>query len=256
MDRVKDKVAIVTGAARGLGKAMALTLAREGADIVVWELEMEGAEQAVKEIQELGRSAYCQKVDVTNRSQVYAAGEKAIQDMGKVDILINNAGLVSAAPTLLDLDDERWLEEVNVDLTGTYYCTKSVLKHMIDRCSGKIINIASLAGELGRPITSAGYCSAKAGVLGFTMSVAMSVAKYGINVNAICPGIIITEIHAAFSEEQLVKLQSDIPFNRGGVEGVHGKPQDIADTALFLASKESDYITGTRIRVNGGSLMG
>jgi NAD(P)-dependent dehydrogenase (short-subunit alcohol dehydrogenase family) len=127
---------------------------------------------------------------------------------------------------------------------------------MIDRRSGKIINISSISGELGRPITSAGYSAAKAGLLGFTMSVARSVAKYGINVNALCPGIIIGEIHKAYSDEQLETLQADIPFNRGGVEGVHGKPQDIADAVLFLASSESDYITGTRIRVNGGSLMG
>jgi 3-oxoacyl-[acyl-carrier protein] reductase len=256
MERVKDKVAIITGASRGLGKAMALTLAREGANIAIWEIEMEGAEQTAKEVRKLGRKAFSQSVDITDSSQVNAAGEKVIQEFGKVDILVNNAGLVSPAPTILELPDERWLKEINVDLTGTFYCTKAVLNHMIEQRSGKIINIASLAGELGRPITSASYSSAKAGVLGLTMSVAMSVAKYGINVNAICPGIIITEIHESYSEEQLVKLQADIPFNRGGVEGVHGRPQDVADAALFLASNESDYITGTRIRVNGGSLMG
>ena len=123
-------------------------------------------------------------------------------------------------------------------------------------CATKHAAITALAGELGRPITSAGYASAKAGILGFTMSVARSVAPYGINVNAVCPGIIITEIHQAFSDEQLEALQADIPLNRGGVPGVRGRPQDISDAVLFLASSESDYITGTRIRVNGGSQMG
>jgi len=164
--------------------------------------------------------------------------------------------IVSAAPTILDLTDEQWAKEIGVNLTGTFYCTRAVLKQMIERCSGKIVNIGSLAGELGRPITSAGYSSSKAGVIGFTMSVAQSVAKFGINVNAVCPGLILTEIHNDFSEEQLLTLQADIPFNREGKKGAHGIPQDVANAVLFLASNESDYITGTRIRVNGGSLMG
>lgn len=256
MNRVKDKVAVITGAARGLGKAAALTLAREGADVAIWDIEMEGSERTAQGVREMGRKALVQRVDITDSSQVAAAAKAVIQELEKVDILVNNAGVVSAAPTILDLTDQQWAKEIAVNLTGTFYCTRAVLNYMIEGRSGKIINISSLAGELGRPITSAGYASAKAGLIGFTMSVAKSVAKYGINVNAICPGLIVTEIHEAFSEEQLAQLQADIPFNRGGVGGVHGRPQDVADTVLFLASSESDYITGTRIRVNGGSLMG
>ena len=256
MDRVKDKLAIITGAARGLGKADALTLAKEGADIVIWDLNMEGAEQTTREVEELGRKATAMKVDVTNSNEVNEATQGVLKEFRKIDILVNNAGIAGVAPTLLDLSDEQWAREIGILLTGVFYCTRAVLKHMIDRRSGKIINISSIAGELGRPITSASYSAAKAGLLGFTMSVARSVAKYGINVNAVCPGIVIGEIHKAYSDEQLETLQADIPFNRGGVEGVHGKPQDIADAVLFLASSESDYITGMRIRVNGGSLMG
>jgi len=256
MDRVKDKVALVTGASRGLGRAISITLAREGADIVIWDMAMEGANKVAQEVRGLGRRALVQGVDVTDSAQVQAAMLTAIEQFGRIDILVNNAGIVSAAPTLLDLSDEQWSKEIAVDLTGTFYCTKAILKHMIDRRSGKIVNIASLAGELGRPLTSASYSAAKAGVLGLTMSVAQSVAKYGINVNAVCPGIIITEIHAAYTQEQLTQLQADIPLNRSGVPGVHGRPSDIADAVLFLASSEADYITGTRIRVNGGSLMG
>ncbi len=257
MRRLKGKTAIVTGATRGLGKVMAATLAREGADIVIWDIEVSRAEAVVESIRkEFDNNTIFSKVDVTNGAEVKSAFEYAVEEFGHIDILVNNAGVVSTAPTLLDLADDQWNLEIGVNLTGTYHCTKAVLRHMIDNCAGKIINIASLAGELGRPITSAGYSASKAGVLGFTMSVAQSVAKYGINVNAICPGIIITEIHEAYNEEQLIQLQSDIPFNRNGEEGQHGKPQDIADAVLFLASSESDYITGTRIRVNGGSLMG
>jgi 3-oxoacyl-[acyl-carrier protein] reductase len=256
MDRVKDKVALVTGASRGLGRAISITLAREGADIAIWDMAIDSANKVAQEVRDLGRRALVQDVDVTDSAQVHAAILTAIEHFGRIDILVNNAGIVSAAPTLLDLSDEQWSKEIAVDLTGTFYCTKAVLKHMMARHSGKIVNIASMAGELGRPLTSAGYSAAKAGVLGLTMSVAQSVAKYGINVNAVCPGIIITEIHAAYTQEQLMKLQADIPLNRGGVPGMHGKPSDVADAVLFLASSEADYITGTRIRVNGGSLMG
>ncbi|MBA7641689.1 3-oxoacyl-[acyl-carrier-protein] reductase FabG [subsurface metagenome] len=256
MNRVKDKLAIITGAARGFGKADALTLAREGADIAIWEINMDGAVQTAKEVRALGRKALAMKVDITNSSEINEVAQKVLDEFGKIDILVNNAGIVSSAPTILDLTDEQWSKEIGVNLTGTFYCTRAVLKHMIEQRSGKIINISSFAAEFGRPFTSASYSASKAGVLGFTMSVARSVAKYGINVNAICPGIITTEIHKAYTPEQLEALQADIPFNRGGMEGVHGIPEDVANTVLFLASSESDYITGTRIRVNGGSLMG
>jgi 3-oxoacyl-[acyl-carrier protein] reductase len=256
MERVKDKVAVITGAARGFGRLDALTLAREGADIAIWEMNMEGAEQTAREVRESGRKALALKVDVTDSAQVNEAARKVLEEFGRIDILVNNAGIAGVAPTLLDLTDEQWDREMGVLLTGVFYCTRAVLKHMIERRSGKIINIASLAGELGRPITSAGYSAGKAGVLGLTMSVARSVAEYGINVNAICPGIILTEIHKAYTAEALETLQADIPFRRGGVKGERGRPQDIADAVLFLASSESDYITGERIRVNGGSLMG
>ena len=256
MERIKDKKAIVTGAARGLGKEIALTLAREGADVAIWDIAVDAAERTADEIRELGRESFSMKVDITSSAEVNAAVLKVLNKFDVIDILVNNAGIGSAAFTILDLTDEQWAKEINVNLTGTFYCTRAVLKGMIERCSGKIVNIASLAGELGRPITSASYSSSKAGVIGFTMSVAQSVAKYGINVNAVSPGIIITEIHKPYPEEMLEILQADIPFNRGGKKGVHGIPQDVADAVIFLASNESDYITGTRLRVNGGSLMG
>lgn len=256
MERVKDKVAIITGGSGAFGKAEALTLAREGADVVFWDIVMEGAEITTEEIRKLGRNSVAMKVDITKSEEVNEAVKNIIREFGKIDILVNNAGFVSTQLTILDLSDEQWAKEIAVSLSGAFYCTRAVLRHMIDRRSGKIINISSLAGETGRILTSASYSAAKAGVLGFTMSVARSVAQYGINVNAVCPGTIVTEIHRAWTPEQLEANLADIPFNRGGVKGAHGKPEDVADAVLFLSSSESDYITGTRIRVNGGSLMG
>jgi 3-oxoacyl-[acyl-carrier protein] reductase len=256
MDRTKGKVAIVTGAGRGLGKTGALTLAREGADVALWDIVMEGAEQAAKEARQLGSKSLAIQVDVAISRAVDRAVRRTLDAFGKIDILVNNAGIVSTQETILDLSNRRWSEEIAVNLTGTFYCMKAVLKHMIDRRSGKIVNISSIAGETGRPYTSAAYSAAKAGILGLTMSVARSVAQYGINVNAVCPGPIITEIHGAYTSEQLEAIQAGIPLNRGGIEGERGRPQDIADVVLFLASNESNYITGTRIRVNGGGLMG
>lgn len=216
----------------------------------------EGAEQTAKEVRGLGRKSLAMKVDVTHSDEVTGAAQQVIREFGKIDLLVNNAGIVSSQSTILELSDERWAEEISVNLTGTFYCTRAVLKHMIERRSGKIVNISSLVGETGRPFTSASYAASKAGVLGFTMSVAKSVAPYGINVNAICPGIIITELHQAYPPEQVEALLTGIPLCRGGVKGQHGRPQDVADAVLFLSSSDSDYITGTRIRVNGGFLMG
>jgi len=256
MKRLQDRVAIITGAGRGLGKATALTLAKEGAGVSVWEIDKYLAEHTAAEINTVGAKAVPMVIDITRREMVEDAAKKTLREFGKIDILVNNAGIVSTQKNILELSDEQWAKEINVNLTGTFYCTRSVLSHMIERRSGKIINIASLAGETGRILTSAGYSAAKAGVLGFTMSVARSVAPYGINVNAVCPGTIVTDIHDAWSPEELEANLAEIPFCRGGIKGHHGIPQDVADAVLFLASKDSDFITGSRIRVNGGLLMG
>ena len=211
MGRVEGNVAIVTGAARGLGRAIALRLAAEGADVAVWDQDADRAGETGDAVNALGRRALVQTVDVTSSAAVYAAAPAVIEELGKIDILVNDAGVVSAAPTILDLDDERWALELAVNLGGTFFCTKAVLPHMIARRCGKIVNMASTAGEFGRENTSAGYSASKAGVLGFTMSVARSVAQYGINVNAVSPGVIITEIHAAYSAEQLEVRQARHP---------------------------------------------
>ena len=256
MSRVEGKVALITGGGGRLGSATAQILAREGADIAIWELakSMDAAEKMAKEIRDIGRRALVMEVDVTDNSRVNDAAQEVISELGKIDILVNNAGKSKVAPLITDLSYEDWAWEIGLNLTGVFHCTRAVLKHMIDRHSGKIINISSFSAEHGRLFTSAGYVSAKAGVLGFTMSVARSVAKYGICVNAITPGIILGPgHHKIFTEEQLQVMLQGIPLAESSRSG---RPEDIAYAVLFLASSESDYITGTRIRVNGGSLMG
>jgi len=261
---VKDKVAIVTGGGRGLGKAIALTLAREGADVAVLGRTLEPLEQTAQEIRALGRQALAIKADVSDSSQVNEAVQKVLSTWEKIDILVNNAAVlprtVGADPSkmnpFLDLTDERWAEEIANDLTGVFYCMRAVLKPMIAQRSGKIISIGSLAGVNGGYFSTPSYSAAKAGIMGMTMFAARWVGKYGININVVNPGPILTE-GAAFSPAQLEALGRMIPFHRGGADTeILGMPQDIADAVLFLASERSAYITGSCINVMGGQRMG
>jgi 3-oxoacyl-[acyl-carrier protein] reductase len=248
MGRVEGKIAIVTGGSQGLGKAISMRLAEEGAFVNIFDVN--NAEPVVEEVRNMGKNAEAYRVNVANNKEVADAVNKIIDKHGRIDILVNNAGVVSAHENLLSVTDEIWDREIAVNLTGTFYCCRAVLAKMIEQKSGKIVNISSIAGDTGRPQTSPAYSAAKAGVYGLTMSMARSVAKHGINVNAVCPGVILTGIHESYPKEELDKLISQIPYHRPG------KPLDIANAVLFLSSEESDYITGTRIRVNGGSWMG
>ncbi|MCG8483120.1 MAG: SDR family oxidoreductase [Clostridia bacterium] len=250
MGRIEGKTAIVTGGAQGLGKEICLTLAGEGADVFILDLNEKKANIVADEIIGKKKKSKAYRVDITNSDGVNAAIHSIIQQEGKVDILVNNAGKASAHENILSVSDEIWAEEIAINLTGSFYCCRGVLRKMIEQKSGKIINISSIAADTGRPQTSPAYSAAKAGIYGLTMSMAKSVAKYGININAICPGVILTGIHDSYPKEALDELLSEIPYSR------NGKPKDIANTVLFLASEASDYITGARIRVNGGSWMG
>jgi NAD(P)-dependent dehydrogenase (short-subunit alcohol dehydrogenase family) len=263
---VIDRVAIVTGGGRGLGKAIALNLAREGADIAVLGRTLEPLQQTAREVEALGRKALAVSTDVTNSSQVDVAVQQVLAAFGKIDILVNNAAALPHAVgsskkiedmnPFLDSTDEQWTEQIAVDLTGVYYCMRAVLKPMIERKYGKIITIGSLAGQNGGYFSSPAYSASKAGVIGLTMLAARWVGKYGINVNVVNPGPIKTE-GATFTDEQVQFLGRTIPFRREGVETEPlGVPQDIADAVLFLASERAAYITGTRLNVLGGQLMG
>lgn len=247
MGKLDGKVAIVTGGARGIGRAISLRLAAEGALINIWDVL--DASQTVEMIENEGGKARYTKVDITNSTDVKAQVDAIVNEFGSIDIMVNNAGVLSNHENLLTVTDEIWAREITVDLTGTFYCCRAVAEHMIRQQSGKIVNIGSLAANTGRFSTSPAYSAAKAGVLGLTRSMAKTLAKYSINVNAICPGIMRTEITDTYDPELLEKLFSEVPYPRGG------KPDDIASAVLFLAGSDSDYVNGETLRVNGGSFM-
>jgi NAD(P)-dependent dehydrogenase (short-subunit alcohol dehydrogenase family) len=254
--KLKNKVSIVTGGSRGIGKAIVSTLANEGADIALFGIHVDTMRETAKEIGERGRKSLALETDVSVSSQVNRSVKKVIDTFGKVDILVNNAAIESTQDTIIDLSDEQWAKEIAVNLSGSFYCMRAVLPHMIAQRSGKIITIGSIAGQMGRHFTSAAYCASKAGIVGLTMSVAMSVGKYGINVNVVTPGPIRSTMMDAFSEEKQEVVARNIVLSRAGVDTKMGLPQDIANAVLFMASSDSDWITGVCLNVAGGILMG
>lgn len=245
--KLNGKVALVTGAAQGIGKAIALLLARNGADIVVSDINLEKAEETAKEIRAIGPKAMAVKVDVANLSDVERMVTGILEKLAKIDILVNNAG-ITRDKLILRMTEEDWDAVLGVNLKGTFNCTKAVVRHMAKQRSGKIVNIASVVGEMGNA-GQANYSASKAGVIGLTKTIAREYAQRGINVNAIAPGYIETPMTEALPEkakEELIKL---IPMDR------LGKPEDVAEAVLFLVSEESSYITGQVLNVNGGIYM-
>ncbi len=240
-------MALVTGAAQGIGKAVALLLARNGADVVVSDINLEKAEETAKEIQTIGRKAMAIKVDVANLDQVEKMVETILQQFGQIDILINNAG-ITRDKLILRMTEEDWDAVLNVNLKGTFNCTKAVVRHMSKQRSGKIVSIASVVGEMGNA-GQANYAASKAGVIGFTKTIAREFAQRGINVNAIAPGYIETPMTEALPEKAKEELKRMIPMER------LGKPEDVAEAVLFLVSEASSYITGQVLNVNGGIYM-
>ena len=245
--KLAGKVALVTGAAQGIGKAVALLLARNGADIVVSDINLEKAEETAKEIQALGRKALATKVDVATLSDVEKMVEAILVQFGKVDILVNNAG-IARDKLILRMTEEDWDAVLNINLKGTFNCTKAVVRHMSKQRSGKIVNIASVVGEMGNA-GQGNYAASKAGVIGFTKTIAREFAQRGINVNAIAPGYIETPMTDTLPDKAKEELKRLIPMDR------LGKPEDVAEAVLFLVSEASSYITGHVLNVNGGIYM-
>ena len=241
------KVALVTGAAQGIGKAIALLLARNGADLVVWDINLEKAEETAKEIEALGRRAIAMKVDVASLDHVERMVEAILEKLGQIDILVNNAG-ITRDKLILRMTEEDWDAVLNINLKGTFNCTKTVVRHMSKQRSGKIVSIASVVGEMGNA-GQANYAASKAGVIGFTKTIAREFAGRGINVNAIAPGYIETPMTDVLSEKVKEELRRLIPMER------LGKPEDVAEAVLFLVSEASSYITGQVLNVNGGIYM-
>jgi 3-oxoacyl-[acyl-carrier protein] reductase len=241
------KVALVTGAAQGIGKAVALLLAQNGADLVVSDINLEKAEETAKEIQALGRRAAAIKVDVAKLDDVEKMVAATLSQFGQIDILINNAG-IARDKLILRMTEEDWDAVLNINLKGTFNCTKAVVRHMSKQRSGKIVNIASVVGEMGNA-GQGNYAASKAGVIGFTKTIAREFAQRGINVNAIAPGYVETPMTDALPEKAKEELKRLIPMDR------LGKPEDVAQAVLFLVSDVSSYITGQVLNVNGGIYM-
>jgi len=244
---LKGKIAIVTGAAQGIGKVIALGLAKCGTDIAVSDINEDSLSSAVKEIEALGRKAIAVKMDVSSLKDCEEMVKKTIDAFGKVDILINNAG-ITRDTVLLRMKEEQWDQVIKVNLKGTFNCTKAVIRSMFKQKSGKIINISSVTGAMGNA-GQANYSASKAAVMGFTKSIAREYAHCGITVNAVAPGFIKTAMTDAIPEKDRDAMISIIPAKRLGL------PEDVADTVCFLASDMANYITGQVIHINGGMYM-
>jgi len=245
--RLKDKVALVTGGARGIGRSIALAFAREGADIVVGDVNMEEAAKTASDIEALGRKAMALSLDVTDYAKVEEAVNKILDKFTKVDILVNNAG-ITKDNLLMRMSQQEWDAVLNVNLKGAFNCLKAVTRPMIKQRYGKIINMASIIGIMGNA-GQANYAASKAGLIALTKSAAKELASRSINVNAVAPGFIQTEMTAKLPEDLKNKMKEMIPLDK------FGTPEDIAATCLFLASEESSYITGQTIVVDGGMVM-
>jgi len=238
-----NKVAIVTGSGQGIGRAIAVKLAEVGDTIVVNDLG-ETAQGVAEEIRGINRQGLAILGDVSSTADVTRLVDQTISAYGKVDILVNNAG-ITRDQLLLRMSDEEWDKVLNVNLKSVFLCTRAVLRHMIRQRWGRIISITSIVGIVGNA-GQANYASAKAGIIGFTRSIAKEVASRGITVNAIAPGFIDSAMAQKLSEKQRQELTSRIPL------GYLGTPRDVADAVAFLASEEARYITGQVLSVDGG----
>jgi 3-oxoacyl-[acyl-carrier protein] reductase len=245
--RLTGKKALVTGGARGIGGAIATAFAREGADVAVLDLKLDAAEARTAALAAFGVKTFAVAADVSDEAQVEAAVKKAEAALGQIDILVNNAG-IDTTSVVAEMSTAMWDQMMAVNLRSVFLCTRAVLKPMISRKFGRIINIASQLGHKGAP-EMAHYAAAKAGVIGFTRSLAYEVARDGITVNAICPGPIETELFKALPEEWKKRKLSELPIGRAG------HVDEIAPTAVLLASEEGAYYIGATMNPNGGDVM-
>jgi len=245
--RLLGKVAIVTGAGRGIGRAIALAFAKEGADVVIVDVDLSSAEKVAGEVKSLGPNALALKVDVANKNKVDQMIKTVVNNFGKIDILVNNAGISMVRPSI-ELSEEDWNRCLAINLTGVFLCCQAAGKVMIKQGEGRIINISSIAG-LGALPQRLAYCVSKAGVIMLTKVLSIEWAQYNVNVNAIAPGHTKTEmirdlIRRGLLDEEKIKQRTP--------RGRLAEPEEIADAAVFLASDESKHITGCVLPVDGG----
>jgi 3-oxoacyl-[acyl-carrier protein] reductase len=244
--KLKDKVALISGAARGIGKAIALRLAEEGANIIVTDINKEEAELVVQEIKGMGQDAIAIKCDVSKKAEITVLVEQSLEKFSKIDILVNNAGITKDG-LFMRMKEEQWDLVMNINLKSIFLLSQEVfVKSMMKQKSGSIINISSLVGIIGNP-GQVNYCAAKAGVIGFSKALSKEVSRWNIRVNAVAPGFIDTDMTRSMAEKYREELIKIIPMNRAG------DASEVANTVLFFASDESSYITGQVLSVNGGT---
>ncbi|PAK36425.1 3-oxoacyl-[acyl-carrier-protein] reductase [Bacillus safensis] len=243
-----NKTAVVTGASRGIGRSIAIDLAKSGANVVVNYSGNEAkANEVVDEIKALGQRAFAVKADVSNAEEVQAMMKQAIDTFGSIDILVNNAG-ITKDNLLMRMKENEWDDVININLKGVFNCTKAVTRQMMKQRSGRIINLASVVGVCGNP-GQANYVAAKAGVIGLTKTTAKELATRHITVNAVAPGFISTDMTDKLDENVQTEMLKQIPLAR------FGAPEDISNVVVFLASEGAGYITGQTIQVDGGMVM-
>ncbi|MDM5297901.1 3-oxoacyl-[acyl-carrier-protein] reductase [Bacillus pumilus] len=243
-----NQTAVVTGASRGIGRSIAIDLAKNGANVVVNYSGNEAkANEVVDEIKALGQKAFAVKADVSNAEEVQALMKEAIDTFGSIDILVNNAG-ITKDNLLMRMKEHEWDDVININLKGVFHCTKAVTRQMMKQRSGRIINVASVVGVCGNP-GQANYVAAKAGVIGLTKTTAKELASRHITVNAVAPGFIATDMTDKLDENVQTEMLKQIPLAR------FGAPEDISNVVVFLASQGAGYITGQTIQVDGGMVM-
>lgn len=246
--QLEGKVAFVTGGSRGIGKAIALTLAEAGADVAInYAGNVAAAEEVAAEIRKMGRRALILQGDVSKTEMAAEMMDAVVAEFGHCDILVNNAGITRDG-LLMRMKEEDWDAVLNTNLKGVYNCTKAAIKYMMKQKSGKIVNISSVVGVMGNA-GQANYAAAKAGCIGFTKSVAKEVASRGITVNAVAPGFIATDMTNILPEKVVEEMAAGIPLKRAG------QPIDVAKAVLFLVSDDAAYITGQTLHVDGGMVM-
>lgn len=247
MNQLENKIAVVTGAGRGIGRAIALKFAAEGASVACVSRSVDNSEKVAAEVRALGRTAWVYAVDVSDSGAVNIAAEKILADAGRVDILVNNAG-VTRDGLLMRMSDEDWDAVLDTNLKGAFLFTKAFTRAFVKQRSGRIINVASVIGLIGNAGQS-NYAASKAGLIGFTQSIARELASRSITVNALAPGFIETDMTSVLPPEVKVEIQKKIPMN------CFGQADDIASAALFLAGAGARYITGQGLTVDGGMVM-